>query len=120
MRITPDRWSVRRWLKTSNFSLWFWKTVQQRPIWYLLFGCFGLVWSIVLIGMSYMDTGNEREAIALKIMGGFLVLGYIWMVSSFAIKVARGTWGKHCEAKILQLHDRAKRRAEAYHLTRTF
>ena len=47
-------------------------------------------------------TGNQRQVLASRIVGLFMLLGYGWILVGLITRIFRGSWDRHCEARIVQ------------------
>jgi hypothetical protein len=76
--------------------------VRRWPAVHFLICCGGV--AIGIGGLyAFGDTnGNQRQVLASRIVGTFMLVGYGWILAVFIARTFRGSWDRHCEARIAQ------------------
>ena len=76
--------------------------VRRWPAVHFLICCCGVAGGIGGL-LAFGDiTGNQRQVLASRIVGGFMLVGYGWIMIRLIIRTFRGSWDRHCEARIVQ------------------
>ena len=69
---------------------------------HFLFCCGGVAVGIGGL-LAFGDAaGNQRQVLASRIVGLFMLIGYGWILIGLIARTFRGSWDRHCEARILQ------------------
>ena len=79
----------------------YWKTVKRWPAVYILCCTFGLAVGIGALFLFGAPETEMRKAIACRVVGVVMILGYGWWLVGFIIKIKRRIWIQHCDSQIL-------------------
>jgi hypothetical protein len=76
--------------------------VRQWPAVHFLICCGGVAVGIGGVFAFGDTTGNQRQVFASRIVGLFMLSGYGWILMGLIVRIFRGSWDRHCEARIVQ------------------
>jgi hypothetical protein len=86
----------------SSVCRWYFRLVRRWPVVHFL----GCLWGVAVgIGglFAFGDTtGNQRQVLASRIVGILMAVVYGWILLHLLARVSRGSWARHCEARIVQ------------------
>jgi hypothetical protein len=86
----------------SSVCRCYWRLVKRWPAVHLVICCFGVAVGIGGL-FAFGDTpGNQRQVLASRIVGLLMLMGYGWILISLITKTFRGSWDRHCEARVVQ------------------
>jgi hypothetical protein len=80
----------------------YFRLVKRWPVVHFLICCWGIAVGIGAL-LSFGDpTGNQRQVLACRAVGLFMLGGYGWILVTLITRLLCGSWGRHCEARIVQ------------------
>jgi hypothetical protein len=79
----------------------YWQIAKRWPAVHALCCGWGLFVGVGCLYLFWTPERNERQALALRVLGVLMVVGYGWFLVAFLVKLIRGTWSKHCDSRIL-------------------
>src|ERR1043166_5486744 len=86
----------------SSVCRWYFRAVKRWPVLHFLICLCGVAAGIGGLLAFGDTTGNQREVLASRIVGGFMLVVYGWILLCLVGRVLRGSWARHCEARIVQ------------------
>src|SRR5262245_19550693 len=100
-RITVGRYM---YTPTSNSSVcrWYFRLVRRWPFVHLLICLLGAAIGVGGLLAFGDTTGNQRQVLASRFVGLFMLVVYGWIMVATIARVLRGSWARHCEARIIQ------------------
>jgi len=104
----------RMYTPTCNSSACriYWRLIRRWPAIHFVICCFGVVVGIGGLFAFGDNTGNQRQVVASRIVGLFMLMGYGWILASLITRTFRGSWDRHCEARIVQCGGQAQHGAD--------
>src|SRR5262249_25660784 len=89
---------------TCNSSICraYFKLVGRWPVIHLLICCGGIAAGIGGLLAFGDTTGNQRQVLASRVVGLFMLVVYGWILVALIARLLRGSWRRHCEARIVQ------------------
>jgi hypothetical protein len=102
----PLRRNVGRCMYTptcnSSVCRWYFSVVRRWPIVHFLICVWGVAVGIGGLFAFGDTTGNQRQVVASRIVGIFMLVVCGWILLRLVARVFRGSWARHCEARIVQ------------------
>src|SRR5258707_5108367 len=80
----------------------YWRMVRRWPVVHFVICCFGVAVGIGSLFAFGETTRNQRQVLGSRIVGGFILVGYGWILIRLIIRTFRGSWDRHCEARLVQ------------------
>jgi len=76
--------------------------VRRWPAVHFLICCCGVAVGIGGLFAFGDASGNQRQVLASRIVGMFMLVGYGWILIGLVARTLRGSWDRHCEARVVQ------------------
>jgi hypothetical protein len=86
----------------SSVCRWYWRMVRRWPVIHFLICCGGVAVGIGGLFAFGESNGNQQQILASRIVGVLALAGYGWILISLVARTLRGSWDRHCEARLVQ------------------
>ena len=86
----------------SSVCRWYFRVVRRWPVVHFLICLWGVAVGIGGLLAFGDTTGNQRQVLACRLLGIFMLVVYAWILLRLVVRVFRGSWADHCEARIIQ------------------
>ena len=86
----------------SSICRWYFRVVRRWPVVHFLICLLGVAVGIGGLLAFGDTTGNQRQVLPSRIVGIFMLVVYGWILLRLVARVFRGSWARHCEARIVQ------------------
>src|ERR1044071_8668354 len=86
----------------SSICRWYFRLVRRWPVVQLLICLWGVAIGVGGLLAFGDTTGNQRQVVACRFVGVFMLVGYGWILVATIARILHGSWARHCEARITQ------------------